>query len=91
MLVLQNIAEAPVTATAYFWSTSGALLGSQVINLLPRENTALNTSTVAGVAGQGGTITISHTAGYGGLTGKTVALDPANGFSFDALMIYRPR
>lgn len=91
VLVLQNVVDAPVTATAYFWSTTGALLGSQIINLSPRQSTSLNTSTVAGVSGQGGAITISHTAGFGGLAGKTVALDPANGFSFDALMIYRPR
>jgi hypothetical protein len=91
VLVLQNLVDAPVTATAYFWSTTGALLGSQVINLQARQSTALNTSTVGGVSGQGGSITIAHTAGYAGLTGKTVALDPANGFSFDAAMVYRDR
>lgn len=91
VLILQNVIEAPVTATAYFWNPEGALLGSQVINLLPRQSTSVNTSTVGGVAGQSGTITIAHTAGYGGLTGKTVSLDPANGFSFDAIMVYRDR
>jgi hypothetical protein len=91
VLILQNLLDVPVTATAYFWGTDGVLRGSQVLNLTARQSTALNTSTVAGVSGQSGAITIAHTAGYGGLTGKTVALDPANGFSFDAPMTYRPR
>lgn len=91
VLVLQNLLDTPVSATAYFWSVDGALLGSQVLNLTPRQNITFNTTTVAGAAGQGGTITISHTAGYGGLAGKTVALDPANGFSFDSTMIFRDR
>jgi hypothetical protein len=91
VLILQNLLQAPVTATAYFWATDGTLLGSQVLNLGARQSATLNTSTVSGAAGQSGTITVSHTAGYGGLTGKTVALDPSNGFSFDAPMGYRQR
>ena len=51
----------------------------------------LNTATVAGVAGQGGTITVSHDGRYGDLAGKTVALEPATGFSFDSPMLARPR
>lgn len=41
-----------------------------------RAALVLNTSTVAGVAGQGGTMTIVHDGGYGGLTAKSVALEP---------------
>jgi hypothetical protein len=51
----------------------------------------LNTATVAGVAGQGGAITISHEGRYGDLTGKTVALEPSTGFSFDSPMTARAR
>ena len=51
----------------------------------------LNTATVAGVAGQGGSVTIAHDGGYGALAGKAVALEPATGFSFDSPMSPKPR
>lgn len=38
-----------------------------------------------------GTITVGHDARYGDLAGKTVALEPATGFSFDTQMVPRPR
>jgi hypothetical protein len=50
----------------------------------------LNTATVAGVAGQGGTMTIAHDGGYGGLVVKAVALEPSTGFSFDSPGSYKP-
>ena len=40
---------------------------------------AVNTATVAGAAGQTGSITVAHDAGYGGIAGKAVAVDPATG------------
>jgi hypothetical protein len=46
---------------------------------------------VAGVSGESGTLTISHDAGYGGLVGKAVALEPATGFAFDTPLIAKPR
>ena len=46
---------------------------------------------MAGVAGQGGTITVSHDGRYGDLAGKTVALEPSTGFSFDSPMLPVPR
>jgi len=51
----------------------------------------LNTSTVSGVAGQSGSITVSYRGGYGVLSGKAVALEPATGFSFDSPMLVKPR
>jgi hypothetical protein len=38
------------------------------------------------VAGHAGTITVSHDGRYGDLAGKTVALEPSTGFSFDSPM-----
>jgi len=43
------------------------------------------------VASHGGTMTVSHDGRYGGLTGKTVALEPSTGFSFDSPMVPVPR
>ena len=50
----------------------------------------MNTATVPGVAGQAGTITIAHDGGYGNLAVKSVALEPATGFSFDTPGLYKP-
>jgi hypothetical protein len=91
VLLLQNPAAYTVTGNIWFWSTSGTPLGSRAFTLPARQTLILNTATVAGVAGQGGTITISHDGRYGDLAGKTVALEPSTGFSFDSPMTARPR
>ena len=91
VLLVQNPAAYTVTGDIWFWSTSGALLGSRALTLPARQTLVLNTATVLGVAGQGGTITISHDGRYGDLAGKTVALEPSTGFSFDSPMSARPR
>jgi hypothetical protein len=36
-------------------------------------------------------MTVSHDGRYGDLTGKTVALEPSTGFSFDSPMLPVPR
>jgi hypothetical protein len=51
----------------------------------------LNTATVPGVNGVSGAITVAHDGRYGDLTGKTVALEPATGFSFDSALEARPK
>ncbi|MET0555796.1 MAG: Calx-beta domain-containing protein [Vicinamibacteria bacterium] len=89
LVVLQNPTNASNAGTAFFWSSSGALLGSQAFTLNPRATLVLNTTTVPGVAGQGGSITVVHGGRYGELIGKCVALEPATGFSFDALAVPR--
>jgi hypothetical protein len=67
------------------------MLGQHPFTLAPRQTLVLNTATVAGVAGQGGTITVSHDGRYGDLAGKTVALEPSTGFSFNSPMLPAPR
>ena len=91
VLLLQNPATDPISGHVWFWTASGTMLGSQAFNLPARHTLVLNTATVAGVAGQGGAITVSHDGRYGDLTGKTVALEPSTGFSFDSPMTARPR
>jgi hypothetical protein len=91
VLLLQNPAAYTVGGHIWFWSSSGTLMGSRVFALGARQTLVLNTATVGGVAGQAGTITISHDGRYGDLTGKTVALEPSTGFSFDSPMTARPR
>lgn len=91
VLVLQNPADYPAAGTVYFWSTAGTPLGSSAFSVGSRATLVLNTSTVPGVAGVSGTITVAHNARYGDLAGKTVALEPSTGFSFDTPMTVRPR
>lgn len=86
VVVLQNTVSATIAGTIYFWSPSGALLASQPFSLPGRGLLSLNTSTVAGVAGLSGAITIVHDGRYADLSGKTVSLDPAAGFSFDSAL-----
>jgi len=89
VLILQNPGDATIAGTVYFWSSAGSLLGSSAISLSARSTLVLNTSTVSGVSGQSGAITIAHDGRYGELSGKTVALEPATGFSFDSPMLWR--
>jgi hypothetical protein len=84
ILLLQNPTTSPITGHAYFWGPTGTLLGTQAFTLQARQTLVLNTSSVPGVAGQAGTITISHDAPFGALAGKAVAVEPATGFTFDS-------
>jgi uncharacterized repeat protein (TIGR01451 family) len=91
VLVLQNPTDAPVTGHAHFWDASGALAGSQAFTLGPKSVLTVNTANVPGVAGKGGTITVSHDSTHGGLTGKAVAIEPGTGFTFDTALAPRWR
>ena len=89
ILLLQNPTKDPIAGTVYFWDTSGALVGQQPFMLTPRQLLVLDTATV--VPGVGGAISLVHDGPYDALVGKTVALEPATGFSFDSPLASRPR
>jgi hypothetical protein len=89
VLLLQNLTDDPVNTMVHAWSPSGSLLGQHNALLQPRALLVLNTGTIA--PGASGSLTIWHTGPYGGLAGKTVALEAATGFSFDSPLVYRPR
>jgi hypothetical protein len=91
VLVLQNAGTSPLGGRAYFWSASGALLSTHPFTLSGREGLVVSTATLPGLAGQGGSVTVSHDGGYGALAGKAVALEPATGFTFDTPLVARPR
>jgi hypothetical protein len=95
VLVLQNAAvtapAAAVTGTVWFWDDAGALLASRPFTLARWQLLVLNTTTVPGLAGTSGSITVSHLGGYGQLAGKSIALEPASGFTFDTPLVHRPR
>jgi uncharacterized repeat protein (TIGR01451 family) len=93
VLLLQNPTDQPVTAALFFWSPSGALLATHTlpVPLAPKSLLVLGTAGLPALAGTSGSITVVHDAPYGALAGKTVALEPATGFSFDSPMQPRPR
>jgi hypothetical protein len=73
----------------YFWENSGAFLASQGFMLEAKQLFVFNTSTV--VPGFAGAITLTQDGRFGDLQGKSVAVEPATGFSFDTPMSYRSR
>jgi hypothetical protein len=89
VLLLQNPTNYTIAGTIYFWDTAGTQVGSRAFSLTGKQLLVLNTATVPGVNGIGGAVTIAHTGRFGDLSGKTVALEPATGFSFDSPMLPR--
>lgn len=91
LLVLQNPAAVAVDGTAYFWGADGTLLHAHALALAPRQTLVVNAASLPGIAGRSGSVTVAHTAPYGVLAGKAVALEPSTGFSFDTPLGPRPR
>jgi hypothetical protein len=91
VLLLQNSTGGTVPWTANYWSVAGALLTQVPGTLTPRQTAVVNLSTIPALQNQTGAITITHLGGYGGLAVKSVALEPATGFSFDTPGTYRSR
>lgn len=89
VLLIQNPTAASVSGHVQFWGAGGALLASQPFSLVARGAFVLNTAGVGGLAGQSGSVSVSHDAPYGALFGKAVALEPATGFAFDTPMLPR--
>lgn len=89
VLLVQNTRSIARSATAYFRDATGTLVGTSPMTLPAHGLSVLNTMTV--VIGTSGSITIAHDAGYGGLSAKAVALEPATGFSFDTIGTYKPK
>lgn len=86
VLILQNPSAYPIAGNIHFWNTTGTPVGTQPFSLAAKNTLVLNTSSVAAGAGA---ITIANDGRYGDLSGKTVALEPATGFSFDSPMVPR--
>jgi hypothetical protein len=90
VFLIQNVTPLSVTGNVDFYSSAGALLATQPFTLAPNSLFSFNTGSLGALAGQAGHAYVSHNGGYGGLTGKAVALEPATGFSFDTIMTPLP-
>jgi uncharacterized repeat protein (TIGR01451 family) len=91
VVLLQNPTSEAVQARLSFWSAVGTLLLEHAVTLAPHGSASINTASLPGLGGQGGSVTVIHDAPYGALTGKGVALEPATGFAFDSPLVARPR
>ena len=91
VLLLQNPTNYTIAGDIYFWDGTGVLVGQSAFTLAAKQLQVLNTSTVPGVNGIGGAVTISNDGRYGDLSAKTVALEPSTGFSFDSPALPRIR
>jgi hypothetical protein len=89
VLIVQNATDLPCTVTHHYLSAAGTLLASSApVVLAARGLQVLATATL--VPGVSGSVRVTHTCGYGGLSGKAVSLEPATGFTFDTAMVARP-
>ena len=91
VLLLQNPTNATINATVYFYNAAGTELVNQAFVLNPKTLVVVNTSTIPQANGQAGSLVVTHDGAYGSLSGKTVALEPSTGFSFDSPMQPRSR
>jgi hypothetical protein len=88
LLILENPTSRTVQGFVYFWRADGTLAAKSPLSVVARGSVVVNTVLVPpGLAGTSGSITIAHDGGYGGLVGKTVALEASSGFSFDAPLV----
>jgi hypothetical protein len=91
VLLSQNASDAAASASYFYWSTAGALLQTGSLSGHPSKAlNVFNTTGFAPLVGVGGSITIAHDAPYGTWNVKSVALEPATGFSFDTPGVIRP-
>jgi hypothetical protein len=90
VLMIQNVTNGFIDVTSYFWNAAGTQVHSNPIGMIPHQTAISNLGTFPQLQNVTGTITISHTAGLGGLAVKSVALEPATGFSFDTPGLNRP-
>jgi hypothetical protein len=90
VFLISNMVQATVTGQITFWEPAGTILGIVTFFVGPNQLFVFNTSSLPALAGLSGHATVAHNAGYGGLAGKAVALEPATGFSFDTPMVPIP-
>lgn len=91
VLLIQNPTSYDAVGRSYFWNATGGLERIEPFQVNAHSLYSVNLASIPILVGKSGTITVSHTARYGELVGKAVALEPGTGFSFDTPMVWRPR
>lgn len=88
-LLIASMVPFSCTASFNFYNSAGTFLGATSNTFSARELFVLPTAGLGFAAGTSGSIIIAHTCGYGGLSGKAVALEPSTGFTFDTAIVPR--
>lgn len=88
VVLLQNLGPGPADGHINFWNGAGQPIFSEPFSLPPHGTYVFNSS--AALPGASGSITVSHTGGYGQLAGRATAIEPATGFTFDTVLGVRP-
>lgn len=83
IVILQNTRPVAVNGQIDFYNAAGTHLHSQPFAMAAYGTFVYPSSTTTALQNMSGAATIAHTAGYGGLAGKAVALEPGTGFTFD--------
>jgi hypothetical protein len=86
VFLIQNLTQGTVSGSMRLFTVGGTLAHQEPFSLNRNMMLVFNASSIPGLVGQSGHAYVVHTAGYGGLSGKAVALEPATGFSFDSPM-----
>lgn len=90
VVIVQNTRPVAVSGQIDFYNPGGTHLHSQPFSLVANGTYVYQSVNTPALQNFAGSATIAHTAGYGGLAGKAVALEPATGFTFDTLMVPLP-
>jgi hypothetical protein len=83
VVVVQNTHPTGIAGHIHFYDGSGVPLHSEPFLLSPNASLVFPSHTIPALANKSGSATIAHTARYGGIAGKAVAVEPATGFTFD--------
>lgn len=89
VVVVQNPTGAAVTGTLWFAEGDGSAAAARSFFLPAHGSLTLNVASL--LPGRAGSLTVTHDAGYGGLAAKAIAVEPANGTSYDTVLRFRPR
>jgi hypothetical protein len=88
-LLIQNTTERPCNVAQHYFDAAGTHVASGPLLSLAAYDLAV-VPTAATFPGQSGSVRVTHTCGYGGLSGKAVAVEAATGFTFDTPFVHRP-
>jgi uncharacterized repeat protein (TIGR01451 family) len=91
VVVVQNASSDAVAGHVDFRDSSGTWLHGEPFSLPPWQVLLLNPSGIPAIQGQSGSVSVSHNGRLGALAGKTTAVEPATGFTFDTPFVPRPR
>jgi len=92
VLLCQNLGDSTNTGSVYLWSAAGSLVTNFNYSVAANGLLAQNLASVnSGAANNtSGTVTVTQSGRFGDLNCKSVALEPATGFSFDSPGVYKP-